>query len=594
MGDALITDGLMRTHTCGDLVAGDVGKRVVLCGWVNKVRDLGGLHFVDLRDKYGLTQLSFAEYGGDLEILKTCSLESTVMAGGVVQARPDSAVNKNMATGEVEVLVDKIKVLGKCDIDTLPFLPHGINEATEDNRLKYRYIDLRSDKLQKNLLLRSGVTTKVRQILTEQGFIEVETPILYKTTPEGARDYLVPSRLHPKQVYSLPQSPQTLKQLLMIGGSDKYFQICRCFRDEDLRYDRQPEFTQIDIEASFITAEYIKKLVEAIVVPVFGLPADFSIQEMTYRDAMRDYGCDKPDLRFALKHHIVTEHFKGSDFKLFSSVAETADGMIKALFLPSSCGSLSRKQIDEMGKVVAPVGGGGVAFCKVAGDSLSGGISKFVSSDLKAHLKSLQEESDGIWLFVSDANSEIVHASADVLRRHLGETFKLAAEGFHFVWVYDFPLLEWNTEEKRYYARHHPFTSPKTSMGDKFLQASEGDLRNVLAEAYDVVCNGHEIGGGSIRIHDRSVQERMFQVLGMGREEQGTRFGFFLDALKYGVPPHGGLAFGLDRIIMILSGTDSIRDVMAFPKTNNASDMMSGAPSTPTPKQVEELHFSWS
>lgn len=589
--------GLMRSHNLGELRASHVGSNVTLCGWVNKNRDLGGLTFIDLRDKFGVTQLNFTNFKGDMELLKKCHLESVIMVKGEVAGRPSEALNKNMATGEVEVHVTELQVLSECDINNIPFLPYGATEATEDNKLKYRYLDLRTKKLQDILKLRSKITLDVRNTMSAHDFVEVETPILYKSTPEGARDYVVPSRVHPGHVYALPQSPQTLKQLLMIGGTDKYFQICKCFRDEDLRADRQPEFTQIDIEVSFATEEYMKNLATDLIKNIFELDSNFEIPVMNYNDAMRDYGSDKPDVRFGLKQHVVSEIFKDTEFGVFKSAIESG-GIVKTMFVPATMGTFSRKILDGFVDVVKPHGGKGVAFFKVEDGAVSGGISKFITDEVLASLSNLSDldgdAKNGTWLFFADQEG-IVHDSADALRRHLGRELGLIKDGYAFLWVNEFPCFE--TDEERFYAKHHPFTSPKISEMDKFMNeevnVNNKTLRDLPAQAYDLVCNGYELGGGSIRIHNGTVQERMFEVLGMSEEEVANQFGFFVNALKYGTPPHGGIALGLDRITMVKAGTDNIRDVIAFPKTTTASDMMSNAPSVPAKAQTDELHFTF-
>ena len=573
--------GLLRVVTCGELRARDVGRRVTLCGWVKKSRNLGGLHFLDLRDKYGLVQLSFGpSFNGDASVLKEYTLESVLRAEGVVAARPEEAVNKKMETGEIEVEVENVELLSRCDIDKLPFLPDGAVESTEELRLKYRYLDLRTKALQKNLKIRSDMMALVRDVLRREDFVEVETPILYKSTPEGARDYIVPSRIHPGQIYALPQSPQTLKQLLMMGGMDRYFQICRCFRDEDLRYDRQPEFSQIDIEASFVTPTYVKRLAEKILGAVFELSDNFELSTMTYADAMRDYGTDRPDIRFGLKHWDVTKNFQESSFSPLSSAILT-----KALFVPSSLGTFSRKEIESFGK--------GIFFFKVEKKKCSGGVGKFITDSILQNLKSIccGENSDGIFFLVAGDKVAEVHAKADVLRRTLGKKLGLMGDEKKFLWITDFPLFRWDEEHRRFVSCHHPFTMPVDA--DRLM--SGGDVSGLAARAYDVVCNGQELGGGSIRIHRSEIQRKIFETLGMSEEERESQFGFFLEALGCGgVPPHGGIAFGFDRIVMMKTGADSIRDVIAFPKTNSARDLMSDAPSVPSEEQLKELGIGFS
>lgn len=579
----------MRTHNCGELSKAQLGQEVTLCGWNNKYRDLGGLHFVDIRDKFGLTQLAFDEFTGDLGVLKALSLESVIKVKGVVRARPDSAKNANMSTGEVEVSVKEFEILSQAS--EVPFLPHGKINATEDLRLKYRYLDLRSEKLQNILSVRSNAMRDTRLALYEEGFTEVETSILYKTTPEGARDYIVPSRVHPGRVYALPQSPQTMKQLLMIGGTDKYFQICKCFRDEDLRADRQPEFSQIDIEVSFSSQEYIKNLATKIVKKLWGYGESFEIPIMSYDEAMRRYGSDKPDVRFGLEHHIVTDLFAGSGFSVFESVIDT--GLNKMIFVPKSMKEFSRKELDALVEVVKPHGGKGVAWFKLSDGNVSGGVSKFITPEVLASLVDLTgEKVDGTFLFCADGKPSVAHSSADALRRHLGHNLELIKKGdYKFLWINDFPLLEYDDEDGRFYACHHPFTMPKQECLEDFMSGNPEKLKGMPAEAYDLVCNGYEMAGGSLRIFQEDVQSQMFKVLGMGEEEVKLKFGFFVEALSYGTPPHAGLAFGFDRTVMLLAQTDNIRDVIAFPKTNAATDLMSHAPSIPDADQLKELRI---
>ncbi len=585
--------GSMRTHHCGELRESDIGKTVTLCGWMNKYRNLGSLHFIDLRDRYGITQLGFEAFKGDINELRAFSLESVLMATGKVIARPDSAKNAGMGTGTVEVQVEEIKLLSLAE--EVPFLPHGMVQATEDLRLRYRYLDLRSKKLQDILQLRSQTARRVREALYALDFTEVETPILYKTTPEGARDYIVPSRVHPGKVYALPQSPQTLKQLLMIANTDKYFQLCRCFRDEDLRADRQPEFTQVDIEVSFPTQDYMKNLATHVMKNVFSLPDDFEMKGVPYDEVMREYGSDKPDVRFALKQMIVTDLFKGSAFTTFAEVATAKYGMVKATFLPVSMGTLARKDIDALTEIVKPYGGKGVAWFKVENSAITGGISKFIDANLlNALYEKSVEKGDGLWFFTADKNENVAHDCSDAIRRHLGKTLKLInPDVYAFLWVYDFPLFDYDAENDSLHAKHHPFTRPKDEDVALFFSKDKSKIKDVKAYAYDIVCNGYELGGGSMRIFDNKQQSRMFELLGFTPEDAQHQFGFFIEALKYGTPPHAGMAFGLDRLIMLLAKTDSIRDVIAFPKTASATDLMASSPSKPSTAQTKELGFKW-
>jgi len=596
MSSSSTLTGSLRTHHCGELRESAIGKEVVLCGWMNKYRNLGSLHFIDLRDKHGVTQLGFESFKGDVQELRKFSLESVLLAKGKVAARPDSAKNPNMPTGMVEVQVTEIQLLSLAE--EVPFLPHGMTQATEDLRLRYRYLDLRSKKLQEILSLRSKATRKAREALYALDFVEVETPILYKTTPEGARDYIVPSRVHPGRVYALPQSPQTLKQLLMIANTDKYFQICRCFRDEDLRADRQPEFTQIDIEVSFPTQEYMKNLATHMVKGIFDRPKEFEMKSITYEEVMRDYGSDKPDVRFGLKQSIVTDLFAGSSFGTFAEVA-SAGGMVKTMFVSNTLGNMARKDIDALVEIVKPYGGKGVAWFKLENGALSGGISKFIDENLKAELVKRAEAAgngsgDGWFFFTADKNENIAHDCADALRRHFGKAFNLIDPNqYAFLWVYDFPLFDYDPESKTLGAKHHPFTRPKDEDVELYFSSDKTKIKDVKAYAYDIVCNGYEIGGGSLRIFDNKQQSQMFNLLGFSEEDAQNQFGFFIEALKYGTPPHAGMAFGLDRIIMLLAKTDSIRDVIAFPKTASATDLMASSPSRPSEAQTKELGFQW-
>jgi len=449
------------------------------------------------------------------------------------------------------------------------------------------------------LQTRSQAMNIVRNTLHDLRFIEVETPILYKATPEGARDFLVPSRIHPHKVYALPQSPQMLKQLLMIGGTDRYFQICKCFRDEDFRADRQPEFTQIDIECSFAGPAYIKALAEKLLTKFYHLQEGFELQVMKYKDAMMNYGCDKPDIRFGLKHHNITDAFKGSDFTVFSSVADT--GLIKAIFLPETAGTLARKELESLVEMVKSVGGKGMAWAKYDGsENWTSGIAKFITPQIAKALNDSLKENEGLegagtWLFFGDLKADLAHQGADHVRRYLGEKCELYNESdMAFIWIDEFPLFEYDDEDGRFYAKHHPFTMPHEEDKEKFLSGTKADWESCRAAAYDVVLNGYELGGGSARIYDAKIQEQMFHILGMDKDEVQRQFGFFVEALGYGTPPHAGIAFGLDRMVMLLMNIKNISDVIAFPKTTSATDLMSGAPTAPNPDQLKELSFDWN
>lgn len=576
---------LKRTHYCGKLDAKNDGQTVVLMGWVDGRRDHGGLVFIDLRDREGIIQVVLNPSNEDTKVSKDFRGEYVVALQGVVRKRPEGMRNTKIPTGEVEVEATRAEILSYSK--TLPF------QITDDNvgemlRLKYRYLDLRSSRLQKNLRLRHEFSQLVRREMSKQGFLEVETPILYKSTPEGARDYLVPSRVHPGMFYALPQSPQTLKQLLMIAGYDKYFQIAKCFRDEDLRADRQPEFTQVDIELSFADMDDVMKLTEGIFRTAW---KELKGQEigpipvMTFQQAMDKYGSDKPDIRFGMEIQDLAAVFKNSGFKVFDDV--TARGGILRGVVAPGCANYSRGQLDKLTELAKRFGAKGLVWIK--GDGTSS-VSKFFAPEkIKEALTVAGAKQDDLLLIVAD-DFDPACAALSALRLHLGRELGLIKDNdFKFLWVIDFPLFEYSPEEKRWVARHHPFTSPKDEFIEHLVNFNESYFQGMLAKAYDFVCNGYEIGGGSIRIHRTEVQNSMFKALGFSEEEKQLKFGFFLEALQYGTPPHGGIAWGLDRIVMLLSGTDAIREVMAFPKTAKAADMMSSTPSTVTREQLLEL-----
>lgn len=574
----------VRTHHCEELTAADVGKEVLLMGWAQYRRDHGGLIFIDLRDRNGLTQVVFspdvdAKAHESAHILRT---EYVLAVKGEVRARPEGMINKGMPTGEVEVYVNDWKLLNTAK--TVPFPIEDRTEAGENLRLKYRYLDLRRPALSKNFILRNRAAQSARRYLDELGFLEVETPILTKSTPEGARDYLVPSRVNESCFYALPQSPQIFKQLLMVSGMDRYYQICRCFRDEDLRADRQPEFTQIDIEMSFANREQIYAMAEGLVQRIFKDTIDVDLPEtfprMSYDDAVRDYGLDKPDLRFDLKLIECTDVVANSGFKVFSSAE-----LVKGLRVPGG-GDMSRKVIDELTEFVKIYGAKGLAWIKVKEDEWQSPFTKFLSEEEIDGLRDRLGLEVGDIVFFQAGPAEMVNTALGQLRNELAERLELIPEGVYTpVWITDFPLLEWDPEEKRFAACHHPFTSPMVGEAETL----KNDPGKAKARAYDLVMNGYEIGGGSIRIHDVASQRAMFDALGISPEEADAKFGFLLQALEYGTPPHGGIAFGLDRLIMILCGAKSIREVIAFPKTQKATDLMTEAPTPVANKQLREL-----
>lgn len=576
---------IKRTHYCGELNASHDGQDVVLMGWVDGRRDHGGLVFIDLRDREGIVQVVLNPNDEKMKVSKDFRNEFVVALKGKVRRRPEGMQNTKLATGAVEVEASVADILSQAK--PLPFQISDEN-VSEMLRLKYRYLDLRSNRLQKNLKLRHEFAQQVRQHMSEQGFLEVETPILYKSTPEGARDYLVPSRVHPGMFYALPQSPQTLKQLLMVAGYDKYFQIAKCFRDEDLRADRQPEFTQVDIEMSFIDMDDIMKLTEGVFRKAWKKILNFEIGEipvMTYQQAMDKYGSDKPDLRFGLELVDLSKVFANSGFRVFDDVLQRG-GIVRAVVAPG-CVGYSRGQLDKLTDMSKRFGAKGLVWIK--GDGTSS-VSKFFNEQKIAEvLKAAGAGKNDLLLVVADDFDPACSALA-ALRNHFGAELKLIKDGdFKFLWVIDFPLFEYSPEEKRWIAKHHPFTSPRNEDIQALVDFKEEYFQKMLAKAYDFICNGYELGGGSIRIHRGDLQNSMFKALGFSEEDKQAKFGFFLEALQYGTPPHGGIAWGLDRIVMLLAGTDAIREVIAFPKTAKATDMMSDTPSIVTREQLLEL-----
>ena len=574
----------MKKYNNADFNIKNLNEEVELFGWVSKKRNLGGLVFIDLRDRSGIIQLTVRPESDYYDLASSLKNESVIKANGKIIERENK--NKSIPTGDIEVEVSNLELLNSAE--DLPFEISDDITALEDTRLKYRYLDLRRNELKDNLIIRHKITMAVRNFLSDNGFIEVETPVLCKSTPEGARDYLVPSRVNKGKFYALPQSPQLFKQLLMIGGVEKYFQIAKCFRDEDLRADRQPEFTQVDLEMSFVEEEDVMDITERLVANVFKEVKDIDVklplEKMKYDDAIRDYGSDKPDLRFDMKIEDITDIFKDTEFSMFRSVLDNK-GVINALVVKNEANNYSRKGIDKLTELVKTYRASGLAFIKYTEGEFSGSIKNGVSENELNNLKEkLALEDNDLVLIVAD-NYKTTKIALGALRNHLGKELNLYKEDYHLLWVVDFPSFEYSEEEGRFVSSHHPFTSPKDSDVDKLIN----DKEHCYSKAYDIVINGYEVGGGSIRIHDEKVQEKMFEALGFTKEEAKRRFGFFLEAFKYGTPPHGGLALGLDRLVMLLTNTDNIRDVIAFPKTASASDLMSEAPTEVDKKQLEEL-----
>lgn len=579
-----------RTHTCGELRATDVGKQVTLTGWVDKRRNLGGLIFIDLRDRHGITQVAFEpdRSGSCYEVAKGLRSEFVISVSGKVTPRPQGGTNESMATGGIDVEANELVILNKSE--TPPFPIEDAIDVSEDLRLKYRYLDLRRPIVQKNLLTRHRVYQVARSYFDRNGFIEIETPILMKSTPEGARDYLVPSRIHHGKFYALPQSPQTYKQILMVAGYDRYFQIVKCFRDEDLRADRQPEFTQIDVEMSFVEEKDVLSMTEGAIKEMFGailgIKTEVPFPRLSYREAMEQYGSDKPDTRFDMKVTVLSDIVASSGFRVFSDTVKK-NGIVAGICVPR-CSNYSRSQLDGLTDIAKSLGAGGLVYLKMQPEKIECSVEKFIGAEeSKTIAEKVGAQTGDLVLIISGLWQKALTILGS-LRLEMASRLNLIPENkWNLLWVTDFPLLEYSEEEKRYVAVHHPFTSPRPE-DLPLLETEPGKAR---ARAYDLVLNGTEIAGGSIRIHDSALQSKMFRLLGIGEEEARMKFGFMLDAFKYGAPPHGGIAFGFDRIVMLMTGSKSIRDVIAFPKTTSAMSLMDDAPSPVDMKQLEELHI---
>ena len=573
-----------RTHTCGELTSGNLGEKVCLNGWVNAVRFHGQIVFVDLRDRYGKTQIVYNQdnFNGDFELVKKLSMEDVLSVKGIVQERDQNSQNSNISTGEIEVIISEHEILNEAH--PLPFIITDRNSAEENLRLKFRFLELRTNELQENIKVRHNTYQAVRTFLSDNNFFEVETPVLMKSTPEGARDYLVPSRIHNGKFYALPQSPQMYKQLLMISGFDRYFQIVKCFRDEDLRADRQPEFTQIDIEMSFVDENDIMKKCEELTRYIFNKVQNIDLikpfPKMTYNDAMLKYGTDCPDLRYDLLLNDFKPFSEKSEFKAFHSVES-----VMCIVVPGGA-KYSRKDINHYTEHVQRYKAKGLAWMKFSDGILTGGISKFFSDDLHSKITKKLNMDNGDILFIIGDDIKTTQLSLGALRIAIAKKEEYAkSNDFKPVWITDFPMFEYNQEDKRYHSLQHPFTQPKSNDLEKLKSSPE----SIPSKQYDLIINGYEVAGGSVRIHNSDMQKVIFDILGIDRKEANERFGFFIDALKYGTPPHGGIAFGFDRLVMLLAGTNNIRDVIAFPKTTSAMSLMDGAPSPVSKTQMKEL-----
>jgi aspartyl-tRNA synthetase len=579
---------LRRTNMCGELRLENNEQEVVLMGWVQRERNLGGLIFIDLRDTTGITQIVFDE-STPVDIMKkaeTLRSEYVVAIKGKVRERQSK--NPNMLTGDIEILADELLILNEAL--TPPIYIKDDDNVSEAMRLKYRYLDLRKSEMQNNLKLRAKLSKIVRDFFNDNNFVEIETPVLTKPTPEGARDYLVPSRVNEGMFYALPQSPQLLKQLLMVSGMDRYYQIVKCFRDEDLRANRQPEFTQIDIEMSFVDVEDVLAVNEELIAKLFkelkGIKIDLPIKRMSYNEAMERFGVDKPDLRFGLELKDISDIVKSSEFKVFTGAIENG-GCVKAINAENGSDNLTRKDLSKLEDYVKTYGAKGLAWIKVTEDGVTSPIAKFLSeAELKSLLEKMSAKTGDTVLIIADSN-EVVSSSLGNLRNELAKKLALISDGeYEIVWITEFPLLEYDSEEDRFVAKHHPFTHPV----EEDIELLETHPEKVRAKAYDLVINGDEMGGGSIRISNSELQKKMFKALGLSEEETVEKFGFLLDAFKYGTPPHGGIAFGLDRLVMLFTGNSNIRDVIAFPKTQSATCLMTNAPTTVSDKQLSEIH----